>query len=132
EKPKRGKDNSWCSPGNKFGWYEVGGHTLFHEMTHLHAVGSAAGVPEKEDKDQDGKTFKTSGSWDVMDWHATSYPVNARALAEAWQKGTAKDDWIRPYNSAENLAGAALGKSLFNFHHSYFKSIYLGTQKLTL
>lgn len=49
EKPKRGV-NTWCSPGNNFPWYEVAGHTLLHEMTHLDAVGKAAGVEERPEE----------------------------------------------------------------------------------
>jgi hypothetical protein len=48
EKPKRNQDNSWCAPGNNFPWYEVAGHTIFHEMTHLDVVGKSAGLPEVE------------------------------------------------------------------------------------
>lgn len=48
DKPKRNQNDSWCAPGNNFPWYEVAGHTLLHEMTHLDALGKAAGVPERE------------------------------------------------------------------------------------
>jgi hypothetical protein len=47
EKPKRGQDNSWCVT-NTFTWYEIGGLTLLHEMTHLDAVGKAADMPETQ------------------------------------------------------------------------------------
>lgn len=41
------KDNSWCKPGQKFKDFETGGHTLLHEMTHLNALGTAAGLSER-------------------------------------------------------------------------------------
>jgi len=50
EKPLRGKDNSWCAPGNNFLWYEIAGHTILHEMTHLDVVGKSADLPEVENK----------------------------------------------------------------------------------
>ena len=45
--PKR-RDNSWCQPGQKFSDFETAGHTLLHEMTHLDAVGAAAGLSVRE------------------------------------------------------------------------------------
>lgn len=42
------RDNSWCQPGARFGDFETAGHTLLHEMTHLNAVGLAAGLSERE------------------------------------------------------------------------------------
>jgi hypothetical protein len=42
----RKQDDSWCAPGNKFSWYEVGGHTLMHEMTHFDAFGKKANFDE--------------------------------------------------------------------------------------
>lgn len=40
-------DNSWCKSGQPFKDFETGGHTLLHEMTHLDALGKAAGMPER-------------------------------------------------------------------------------------
>ncbi|KAF2797951.1 hypothetical protein K505DRAFT_333832 [Melanomma pulvis-pyrius CBS 109.77] len=104
EKPKRGQDNSWCAPGNNFIWYEVAGHTLLHEMTHLNAFGEAAGVPEHKDSKEG---FMTHGTDDVGGL-GNSYPVAARKLAEIWQKGQEEEGTLKPYQNAENLAGAAL------------------------
>lgn len=54
--------------------------------------------------------FKTHASDDVGGL-GNSYPVAARKLAELWQKGTADPNALKPWQNAENLAGAALGKS---------------------
>lgn len=42
--PGRRDPPSWCSPGQKFADFETAGHTLLHEMTHLDALGAAAGL----------------------------------------------------------------------------------------
>lgn len=42
--PGRRDPPSWCSPGQKFSDFETAGHTLLHEMTHLDALGAAAGL----------------------------------------------------------------------------------------
>ncbi|KAL9034930.1 MAG: hypothetical protein Q9180_005134, partial [Flavoplaca navasiana] len=41
------KRGGWCVTGQKFADFETGGHTLLHEMTHLDAIGKAAGLPER-------------------------------------------------------------------------------------
>lgn len=38
---------SWCQTAQKFVDFETAGHTILHEMTHLDAVGVAAGMPER-------------------------------------------------------------------------------------
>ena len=42
--PGRRDPPSWCGPGQRFADFETSGHTLLHEMTHLDAVGAAAGL----------------------------------------------------------------------------------------
>ncbi|KAL8947581.1 MAG: hypothetical protein Q9183_007772 [Haloplaca sp. 2 TL-2023] len=37
----------WCVTGQRFRDFETGGHSLLHEMTHLDAIGKAAGLPER-------------------------------------------------------------------------------------
>ncbi len=44
QNPGRRDPPSWCSPGQRFADFETAGHTLLHEMTHLDAVGAAAGL----------------------------------------------------------------------------------------
>lgn len=44
QNPGRRDPPSWCSPGQKFSDFETAGHTLLHEMTHLDALGAAAGL----------------------------------------------------------------------------------------
>lgn len=41
------KRGSWCQTGQKFSDFETAGHTILHEMTHLDALGAAAGVPAR-------------------------------------------------------------------------------------
>ncbi|KAH8898318.1 hypothetical protein GQ53DRAFT_817596 [Thozetella sp. PMI_491] len=106
ETPKRGQDNSWCAPGNNFPWYEVAGHTILHEMTHLDVIGALAELPEIENTDPDGTTWKTHGTEDVS--LQGTYPVAARALADIWHNNKQTDGTIKPYQNAENLAAAAL------------------------
>lgn len=45
--PGRRDPPSWCSPGQKFSDFETAGHTLLHEMTHIDALGAAAGLSER-------------------------------------------------------------------------------------
>lgn len=33
------RENSWCQPGKPFSFFETGGHTFLHEMTHLDQLG---------------------------------------------------------------------------------------------
>ena len=42
-KPAR-RENSWCKVEQKFSDFETAGHTLLHELTHLDAIGFAAGL----------------------------------------------------------------------------------------
>ncbi len=42
------KRNGWCVKDQKFKDFETGGHTLLHEMTHLDAIGKAAGLPTRK------------------------------------------------------------------------------------
>ncbi|KAF2261877.1 hypothetical protein CC78DRAFT_583243 [Lojkania enalia] len=48
KKLKHSEDESWCQPGNNFLRYKVAGHTILHEMAHLHSVGSASGLDERQ------------------------------------------------------------------------------------
>jgi len=68
--------------------------------------------------DKGEKWFKTHGSDDVGGL-GNSYPVAARGLAELWQKGKQPEGALKPWQNAENLAGAALGKSLFPRYVKY-------------
>jgi hypothetical protein len=99
-KPARGKDNSWCAPGNIFSWYEVAGLTLLHEMTHLDVVGRGAGVP---------LNGGTHGTEDV-DGLGSEYQPAARKLLQIWQKKQNVAGTLQPWQNAENLAASALGK----------------------
>lgn len=47
QNPSR-RDNSWCGPLPKFSDFETAGHTLLHELTHLDAVGAAAGLSVRQ------------------------------------------------------------------------------------
>ncbi|KAF2124320.1 hypothetical protein P153DRAFT_252041, partial [Dothidotthia symphoricarpi CBS 119687] len=103
--PKR-KANSWCAPGEKFGFFEVAGLTLLHEMTHFDVIGKAAGVAEHANGEF---WFNTHGSDDVGGF-GDDYPRAARALGRYWQQGLNEKDTLEPWQNAESLAAAALGK----------------------
>lgn len=81
--------------------FEVGGHTLLHEMTHLDSFGVAAGYPEKThspDKDADFE-YKYHGT---IDWKGISTAGNARTLKTSKAK-----DKPETWQNAESLAAAA-------------------------
>ncbi|KAI4265172.1 MAG: hypothetical protein L6R38_009609, partial [Xanthoria sp. 2 TBL-2021] len=98
------KRGGWCVTGQKFGDFETGGHTLLHEMTHLDAIGKAAGLPERDDP----SGFKTHGTDDV-DGFGEDYTPAARDLKTAWTDSP--DDLapgaLQPWQNAENIAAAA-------------------------
>ncbi|KAF2089452.1 hypothetical protein K490DRAFT_72221 [Saccharata proteae CBS 121410] len=93
------KRGSWCQSGQKFKDFETGGHTLLHEMTHLDALGAAAGEPL-----HDG----VHGTDDV-DGYGDDYTVAARAFLNDWvnDPGSLPTNALKPYQNAENLAASA-------------------------
>ncbi|KAF2034827.1 hypothetical protein EK21DRAFT_107456 [Setomelanomma holmii] len=78
--------------------YEVGGHTLMHEISHLDSFGLAAGYPEETDNSE-GYEFKYHGT---VDWKGSSTAGNARVLKNSKAKNRPKT-----WQNAESLAAAA-------------------------
>jgi hypothetical protein len=107
----------WCQPGENFPFFEVAGLTMFHEMTHLHIVGSRAGLSVRPDPDG----FDSCGTVDVyikgsdedrnryknMDpWQA------AREVHRLWETYNGDNSAYKPttatIENAESYAAAAL------------------------
>ncbi|KAK0650558.1 hypothetical protein DIS24_g6682 [Lasiodiplodia hormozganensis] len=97
------KRGSWCQTGQKFKDFETAGHTILHEMTHLDAVGTAAGMPERA---QDG--FRSHGTDDVVGY-GDDYVTTARAFLSDWVNHADEmhPNALKPYQNAENIAAAA-------------------------
>ena len=59
----------------------------------------------------------TSHGTDDVGGLSDNYPSAARKLADLWKSGKAGTDTLKPYQNAENLSAAALGK-LSSYHLS--------------
>ncbi|KAI9811401.1 MAG: hypothetical protein M1826_003191 [Phylliscum demangeonii] len=80
--------------------FEIGGHTLLHEITHLDTYGLVAGLPqEQEGAKPPVPAFEYHGT---VDWKGITTAGNARTLKTSKAK-------VRPetYQNAESLAAAA-------------------------
>ncbi|EJD37544.1 hypothetical protein AURDEDRAFT_173402 [Auricularia subglabra TFB-10046 SS5] len=104
KKYDKGKRGSWCQDGQHFRDFETAGHTILHEMTHLDALGKAAGV----DSHQDASGLTTHGTDDVGGF-GNEYVSAAREFLDAWvdDPGSLDPNAIKPWQNAENLAAAA-------------------------
>ena len=116
--PGRRDPPSWCMPNEKFKFFEVAGHTVLHELTHLNEAGARAHLaPRPADPDKP-EGAQTEGTDDVngMKGYSTDPMTAARQLHANWAKiidadpTPPKDTWppfVEKLN-AESYAAAAL------------------------
>lgn len=131
------RDDSWCQPGQPFSFFETGGHTFLHEMTHLDQLGGqlyslhlsplslnwrvsdtvAAGLNERDTTDPNIKTHGTDDIYMIANgYDPTSPERSARKLKNDW--ATYNNDNSKPkpvLERVENAEGYAASATEFWF-----------------
>ncbi|KAL9611158.1 MAG: hypothetical protein Q9167_004180 [Letrouitia subvulpina] len=105
--------NSWCKIDPPlFKNFETAGHTLLHEMTHLDAVGRAAGFQPQGNPPSHGT--------DDVDGFGDDYVTAARGFLDAWVNSPDElaENALQPFQNAENLAAAATDMQLHKHTHT--------------
>lgn len=109
---------SWCKVGEKFKYFEVAGHTILHELTHLNQAGAKGGLDSHPADPQKPNGEQTEGTEDANQLAGYSKdPVTAaRQLHTRWEKvrnarpTPPRNQWpaYKELMNAESYAAAAL------------------------